>query len=265
MTEGTRPGVRRRTVVAGVCRSGPAERRLRHPARGRRPPCPARTDPDARACRGRAGGPDPRHRGPGRARRHRSRRPRRRPRHPPPPASTPCSAPRCWPTACLPPTSTPPHPSHRVPHVHGLAGRHGLGRALRAGGGRGRVGGDRRPLRRGRGRTCGPPSRRCTRSGTPRRPSSPAARRPCPRSRSPATGWAPWPPSTSAAVYFLEIVSARSTGGQRARVGHHPRRAARPARRPAGRRRPARRLARAPAAVPGRRRSGRGPAGPARR
>ena len=55
------------------------------------------------------------------------------------------------------------------------------------------------------------------RSGMPRRPSSPAARRPCPWTRSPATGWAPWPAATSAAVYFLEIVSARSTGAQRAR------------------------------------------------
>ena len=60
MTEGTRPGVPRRTVVAGPRRRGPADRRLRHPARGRRAPRPPRADPHPGARRGRAGGPDPR-------------------------------------------------------------------------------------------------------------------------------------------------------------------------------------------------------------
>ena len=157
----------------------------------------------------------------------------------------------------------PPRRGTADGHVRRRAPRDG--RAGGAGGGRGAR--PRRPprVRGGRRTTCAPPSRRCTLSGTPRRRCCAAARRPCPSTRSAATRWARWRPRTSAAVYFLEVVGARVHRAAAGQVRRHPRRAARPARRPAGGRCPARRLARAPAAVPGRRRRGRGPPGPRRR
>ena len=110
--------------------------------------------------------------------------------------------------------------------------------------------------------TCGPPSRRCTPSGMPQPPCSPAARRPCRSSPVGGDRVGALASATAAAVYFLEVVSARSTGDQRARSDTTLAALRGPAGRPARRWRPARHLARAPPAVPGRRCRGRRAAGP---
>ena len=228
MTEGARPGVPRRTVVAGlfaaVLPTAGCGIRLEDDA-PRRPPG---ADPHARAGRGRAGRPDPRHGGPGRSRRHRARRPRRRPGDPPPPAAHRAAQHAAGRRGARRPTSTrrrPPHPAPTATPSRsrgrsvGLAAPPPPGTRTQLAAAEGASAAAAAGVRRASSPTCGRRSRRCTPSGTPRRPSCAGARRPCrsePVARRPGGG--PGDARPPAAIYFLEVVSARSTGGQRARA-----------------------------------------------
>ena len=116
---------------------------------------------------------------------------------------------------CRPPTSTrPPRPRARVRHprvgVVGLACRAATARAALA-----RDEGASAATAAtfaGVAATCAPPSRPCTPSGTPRRRSSPDARPRCPSTRSAGRRVEALAGSTSAAIYFLEVVAAAPPG-----------------------------------------------------
>ena len=222
MTQGARPGVPRRTVAGGAGRRGPADLRLRHPARGRRAPRAPRADPHPGARGGRAGRADPRHGIPGRPRRDGARRRRRRPRDHPPPAALRAAHDAAG-RAGAGHRARRPDDARAKRHAQCIRGRT-VGHAVPARAGvpswpRPRARRRRRPPRSpGWSPTCGPRWPRCTRSGTPPRPSSPDARRPCPSTRSAVSGWRPWRPRRRPPVYFLEVVAARSTGRQRDRA-----------------------------------------------
>ena len=210
-------------------RGRPAGLRVRHPARGRRPARAAGPHPHPCSRRGRARRADPRHRGAGEPRRRRSRVTS-------PPTwrrstggSTRCCARRCCAGRSRPPTSTPRRaspsgtpsvrrrPRLRPPVAVPVAVAVAVGRRTRRP--RGPRGGRRglgRDLRRRRGRPAGDrgrPARPAVRRGD-------AAHRAVPgRAGDPVGGdtVARVVALTEAAIWLLEVVSARSTGRQRDR------------------------------------------------
>ena len=255
MRQAARQGVTRRTLVVGALgRARPARRGVRHPPRGRRATRAPRADPHTGAGRGRARGAHRRDAGARRAGGDRAGCPRGRPRDDPPApahrAAHHVAAPQV-PAALLdaPPTR------HRTgvtatdvgaPSPARLA--HGI-RARHARRGRGRVGGTRRRVRRGRRPTCSPPSRRCTPSAMPPRPCCPAGRRRCRPTRWRGRG------RGAGGIHVRGRLPVR--GGQRPLgrrpahpLGRDPRRAAAAACRPGGRRQLAGGHDRPPAALP---------------